>query len=236
MSKSLFKSFISAVLLLSITSACHSGDAVKATEEVSHDEGWVSLFDGKTFTGWSGANGGEIGQQWQAIDGEMVLTEGGGGDIVTQEKFTNFELSLEWKISPKGNSGIFYRVLNDGDIVYMSGVEYQVLDNDAYPDLSSDSHKSGGVFDMYAPINGEPKPVGEFNSARIVVDKGHVEHWLNGVKVVEYEWQSEDWDKHLNASKFKDWKNFGKAETGHIALQDHGDQVTYRNIKIRKLP
>lgn len=216
-------------LLFGLLFGC--GAIVKEPDEAE----WISLFDGKTMKGWIGANQSDIGSQWQVLDGNMVLTEEGGGDITTVEKFSNFELSLEWKISEKGNSGIMYRVINDGDPVWMSGVEYQILDNNDYPGLTKESHKAGAVFDMYAPVIDAVKPVGEFNKTRIIVDHNHVEHWLNGQKVVEYEWKSDDWNQRLNNSKFKDWKNFGKNKSGYIALQDHGNLVTFRNIKIKKL-
>ena len=170
------------------------------------------------------------------IDDELVLSASGGGDIVSIEQFTNFELSLEWKITPQGNSGIFYRVVKNGEPVWRSGVEYQILDDSGCSDLCPNSHKAGGVFDMYAPEVNVLKQVNDFNHTRIIVNRGHVEHWLNGHKVVEYEWKSDDWYQRLSDSKFKTWNNFGNIETGHIALQDHGDVVTYRNIKIRKLP
>jgi len=224
-----------AIFLVMFLFACNADRKKQEPIPVSADGGWKSLFDGETLKGWSGANGAEIGSQWQVVNGDLVLTAGGGGDIITVDKYKNFELSLEWKISKAGNSGIFYRVVSDGDPVWMSGVEYQVLDNRNYPGLSNDSHKAGGVFDMYIPLVDSSQPVGEFNKARIIVNNGHVEHWLNDRKVVEYQWLSDDWKQRLAKSKFRDWKNFGRFEVGHIALQDHGNVVSYRNIKIKKL-
>lgn len=217
-------------LLLGSLGACE-----KTAQNSDHGSDWRPLFDGRTLDGWSGVNGAEIGSAWQVENGELVLTAGGAGDLVTREKFADFELQLEWKISAGGNSGIIYRVADGDGAVWMSGLEYQVLDNDGYPNLEKPSHTAGSVFDLYAPAAEVARPAGEYNSTRIRVEDGRVEHWLNGQKVVSFALDSEDWRQRLADSKFSDYAQFGRVGRGYIALQDHGDRVWYRNVKIREL-
>ena len=220
--------------LLAAMAAAIAGCSAENSGGAADADGWVSLFDGETLAGWRGANGKPIGEQWQALGGILTLTGEGGGDIITDGRYENFELSLEWRVTPKGNSGIMYRVVDNEDAVWLSGLEYQVLDN-ASPDREQDSHTAASLYALYAPPEDFTLPVGEFNHARIIVDGDHIEHWLNGHKAVECTLWSEDFNRRLNASKFKDWKTFGREPKGHIALQDHGDVVSYRNIKIREL-
>jgi hypothetical protein len=161
---------------------------------------------------------------------------GDGGDIVTTEQFANFELALEWKVAPGGNSGVFYRVTEAGENTYHTGPEMQVLDDARHADGGSRLTSAGAVYGLYGAPAGIVKPAGEWNAARIVANGSHVEHWLNGVKVAEYELGSPEWQRLVDASKFKEWPGYGRAARGHIALQDHGDWVAYRNIRIRVLP
>jgi hypothetical protein len=169
------------------------------------------------------------------VDGALVR-EGLGGDIMTTDTFDNFELTLEWKVAPGGNSGIFYRVTERADATYETGPEMQVLDDDRHRDGQSRLTSAGSLYGLYPAPVGAVKPAGEWNAVRIVVNGSHVEHWLNGVKVVEAEIGSDDWNQRVANSKFRQWPHFGKASRGHIALQDHGDWVAYRNIRIRVLP
>jgi len=154
---------------------------------------------------------------------------------MTREQFANFELMLEWKIAPGGNSGIMYRVTEEYDYSYKSGPEMQVLDDAAHEDAQSRLTAAGSNYALYPAPAGVVKPAGEWNLVRLVVNRNHVEHWLNGQKVVEYELMSPDWETRVKQSKFVEWPNYGRATQGHIALQDHGDQVAYRNIKIQVL-
>ncbi len=165
---------------------------------------------------------------WQAPD---------GGDILTNDEFENFELNLEWKISPCGNSGIIYNVVEaEGyDYVWNSGPEMQVLDNVCHPDSRYVSHKAGDLYDLIESKYPVAKPAGEWNKVRIIKNQGKVEHWMNGVKIVEYDMNSPEWPELIAKSKFKDMKGFGLAPKGKISLQDHGDKVWYRNIKIKTL-
>jgi len=219
-----------------------SGDSVAQREQggsvLTADEqaaGWRPLFDGTTTAGWRGYRRPDIPSGWKVVDGALTRV-GDGGDIITTEQFANFELALEWKVAPGGNSGIFYRVTEDADQTYHSGPEMQVLDDARHRDGGSRLTSAGSLYGIYAAPAGVVKPAGEWNAVRIVVNGSHVEHWLNGVKVVEYELGSPDWEKRVGEAKFKEWPGYGRAKRGHIALQDHGDWVAYRNMKIKVLP
>jgi hypothetical protein len=197
--------------------------------------GWIWLFDGQTADAWRGYLKSDLPSGWQIVDGALTRVAE-AGDIITKEEFDNFELELEWKISPGGNSGIFYHVQEDSALqsVYFSGPEFQVLDNEAHKDGLDPRTSAGSNYALHAPVRDATKKPGEWNSARVVVNGSHVEHWLNGTKLLEYELGSDDWNQRVAASKFKDMPAYGKAKTGHIALQDHGDRVAYRNIRIRR--
>jgi hypothetical protein len=183
---------------------------------------------------WRGYKKDAVPETWvQDEEGAIHLTKGGGGDIITREQYGSFELELEWKISPRGNSGIMYHVAETDGPSYMTGPEMQVLDNAvAGGDLL---HSAGADYALYAPEADNSKPVGEWNQVRMLVDDGHVEYWLNGVQQCSYELWSEEWKARVAGSKFAKWSEFGMHETGHVALQDHGNPVWYRNIRIRSL-
>jgi hypothetical protein len=216
------------------------GAGVAAVEQsvLTSDEqaaGWHPLFDGKSTAGWRGYKKAEMPRGWQVVDGALTRV-GEGGDIITNDQFANFELALEWKVAPGGNSGIFYRVTEEGDQSYHSGPEMQVLDDARHKDGGSRLTSAGSLYGIYGAPAGVVKPAGEWNAVRIVVNGSHVEHWLNGVKVVDYELGGPDWEKRVGEAKFKEWPAYGRAKRGHIALQDHGDWVAFRNIKIKVLP
>ena len=198
------------------------------------DAGWRLLFDGRTTDGWRGYHMDSMPSGWKVVEAALTRV-GEGGDIMTREQFANFELMLEWKIAPGGNSGIIYRVTEEYDYSYKSGPEMQVLDDAAHEDAQSRLTAAGSNYALYPAPAGVVKPAGEWNLVRLVVNRNHVEHWLNGQKVVEYELMSPDWETRVKQSKFVEWPNYGRATQGHIALQDHGDQVAYRNIKIQVL-
>jgi hypothetical protein len=218
-----------------VPSSAQGAVTVAALTPEEQAAGWRSLFDGKTTAGWRGYRQREAPRGWQVVDGALTRV-GEGGDIVTDDQFANFELSLEWKVAPGGNSGIFYRVTEDNDRSYYSGPEMQVLDDAKHQDGKSRLTSAGSLYGIYAAPAGIVKPAGEWNAVRIVANGSHVEHWLNGVKVVDYELGSPDWEKRVRESKFNDWPAYGRAKRGHIALQDHGDWVAYRNMKIKVLP
>lgn len=196
--------------------------------------GWKLLFDGQTTRGWRGYQKKETPAGWVVEEGTLTRAAP-AGDIITEKQYKDFELSLEWKISEGGNSGIMYRVTEGAEDTYETGPEMQVLDDARHPDGHNRLTSAGSDYGLYAAPAGIVKPAGEWNAVRIVVKGRHVEHWLNGTKVVEYELESPDWEAKVAASKFRQWPGYGRAPKGHIALQDHGDRVWYRNIKIREL-
>lgn len=211
-------------------------------------DGWKLLWDGKTTEGWQASkthNGQFPRAGWVIKDGalQVVAADGresaNGGDIITTKKYKNFELLVDFKISTGANSGIKYFVdpdLNKGDGSSI-GCEYQVLDDDVHPDAKlgvAGNRTCAGLYDLIAPLKAPLDKAG-FNTARIVVRGNHVEHWLNGVKVVEYERNNQMWNALVAYSKYKDWPDFGNFDSGYILLQDHGDAVSFKNIKIKEL-
>jgi hypothetical protein len=198
-------------------------------------QGWTLLFDGASTAGWRAYDKEAAPEGWKAVDGALTRTSR-GGDIITARSYRNFELALEWKIGPGGNSGIFYRAAPGSDAIYFSAPEMQVLDDSGHVDGRSELTSAGAAYGLYPAPRGVVRPVGEWNTVRLLVNGNHVEHWLNGRKIVEYELQSPDWQTRVRNSKFKAWREYGQAAEGHIGLQDHGDWVAFRNIKIRVLP
>ena len=211
------------------------------TEE-EKSAGWKLLFDGKSTDGWRGYKMDKIPPGWKADNGVLARVAGGAGgkgagggdDIVTLDEYESFDLVLEWKITPGGNSGVLYRVVEKSATSWHESPEMQVLDNLKWPNRSK-KELAGACYDMVAPSKDVTRPPGEWNKARLVVDGNKVEHWLNGEKMVEYEIGSEDWNKRVAASKFKDKPLFAKAPKGRICLQDHSDRIEYKNIKIKVL-
>ena len=197
-------------------------------------EGWQLLFDGKSTSRWRGFRQETTPAGWQVADG-LLTRAASGGDIITIEQFTDFELKLEWKVAEGGNSGIMFRVTEDQRRTWHSGPEMQVLDDAKHPDGRVPETSAGSNYGLHAPKSGAVRPGGSWNEARLLVQGTHVEHWLNGVKVVEYELQSDEWEELVSQTKFDTIPAYGRQPTGHIALQDHGDWVAYRNIKIRHL-
>jgi hypothetical protein len=216
-----------------IQSSLSSGPSPTLTAE-ERAAGWRPLVQGNSLAGWHVYHGGTP-TGWRAVDGTIDRV-GAGGDLVTDEEFGNFELALDWKVQPGGNSGIIYRVNDSGEATYMTGPEMQVLDDARHADGKSPLTSAGAVYGLYPTPRGIVKPAGEWNAARLVVNGNHVEHWLNGTKMGEYELGSADWQQRVDASKFKAWPGYGRSARGRIALQDHGDPVSFRNIRIRVLP
>lgn len=195
--------------------------------------GWRLLFDGRTAAGWRGFRQTSMPAGWQVVDGALTRV-GGGGDIVTVGDFADFELALEWRIAPAGNSGIMYRVSEAEDATHFTGPEMQVLDNAGHADGRSPFSSAGACYGLYAPSADVTRPVGSWNEVRIVAIGPRIEHWLNGTRIVEYEIGSADWLMRLQASPFRDLPRYGREARGRIALQDHGDRVAYRSVKIRE--
>lgn len=196
---------------------------------------WRSLFDGRTMDAWRGYRRTDVPAGWRVVDGTISKT-GSTGDIVTRDQFGDFELELEWKIATGGNSGVFYRGTEEYDHIYWSAPEYQLLDDANAPDGHSRLTSAGSDYGLYPSPAGILKPANEWNATRIVARGNHVEHWLNGQKLLEYEFGSADWVAKVKASKFKDWPNYGQSKRGYIAVQgDHDGALSLRNVRIREL-
>ncbi|MGV3485835.1 MAG: 3-keto-disaccharide hydrolase [Planctomycetaceae bacterium] len=193
--------------------------------------GWKLLFDGKTTQGWHNYRKDTISDGWKVIDGALVMSRRGSGDIVTQDEYGAFELSIDFKISPSGNSGVIYHVKNTGTTPWQTGPEIQIQDNVA----GHDPQKCGWLYQLYSSEVDATKPAGQWNTLRVVISPEKCEHYMNGVKYCEYVKGSEDWKQKVAASKFAKFEGFGEAKEGHLCLQDHNDEVAYRNIKIRPL-
>lgn len=234
------------ITLLSLGLACNESPKKKEAATASVEKQWVNLFDGISFKGWHQFNSTEMSSAWIIEEGAMVFDpskkeEGTRHDIVTDKEYTNFELSMEWKIAEVGNSGIFWGVKEGEDYKtpYQTGPEIQVLDNERHPDSfqNPNYHQAGSLYDMVQPSQDVCKAAGEWNHVLISIDynanKASVK--LNGVEIVTFALSGPEWDNLVANSKFADWKDFAKFKTGKIGLQDHGDKVSYRNIKIREL-
>jgi hypothetical protein len=220
--------------------AAGAENAPNSLTEKEKSAGWRLLFDGKSTAGWRNYGKQDISPKWMIAGGALAMEERGAGDIITAGQFEWFELSIEYRISKAGNSGIMFRVTEGDRAPYYSGPEIQVQDNQN----AKDPQLSGWLYQLYKPADdpktGKPldatKPAGEWSQLRIIVAPDKCETYMNGVKYYEYKIGSPDWDERVAQSKFKAWAKFGKAQRGHIALQDHGNPVAFRSIKIREIP
>lgn len=245
------KQLITTIAVAGLLTACNTADeksngTAAEMKAAGSDTGWVSLFDGKTTAGWHSYGKTTIGEAWKVADGAIYLDttqkDGwqikGGGDIVTNDEFENFHLKLEWKIAPNGNSGIIFYVHEDTakyKYVWYTGPEMQVLDNNGHSDAKIPKHRAGDLYDLISCSKETVKPAGEWNEAEIVSINGKLDLFLNGTNVVSTNMWDSAWKQLLAGSKFKDMADFGTYKKGRIALQDHGNAVWYRNIKIKKL-
>lgn len=228
--------------LLLTTTACHEKQNVLSQAEIN--EGWALLFDGETLNGWRDYNGDSMTAPWTVEDGCMTaLGKGsdGSGYIVTNNKYENFILDWDWKVDTGGNSGLMYHVVERPiySVPYVTGPEYQMIDDFGFPGELEDWQKVGADYAMHTAnenIKKAIKGANEWNKSRIVFDNGHVEHWLNGEKIVEFETWTDDWHRRKNSGKWENAPEYGLAKTGVISLQDHGDRAWVRNIKIKELP
>jgi hypothetical protein len=225
-----------ALLVSALLLAAGMGNDASAKDPLPPTAKWRVLFDGKlldTFRGWRSDG---MPQGWHVVDGTLAK-EGHADDLVTRDQFGNFELELEWKISKEGNSGIFYRGTREYDEIYWSGPEYQLLDDANAPDGHNRLTAAASAYGLYAPPAGVVKAFGEWNKTRIVIKGNHVEHWLNGQKVVEYDLGSPEWTAKVAASKFSEYPHYGLAKSGLIGIQgDHPGSLALRHIRIRELP
>ncbi len=215
--------------------------ALALSQTMNAQKGFKPIFDGKTTAGWHTYGKTSVSNGWKVENGELhfdpaAAKDGQGGDLVTDNEYTNFHLKLEWKIAPNSNSGIIFYINEDKKYknTYDTGLEMQVLDNDGHPDGKITKHRAGDLYDLIKSSSEPVKPVGEWNTAEIVSKNGKLTFLLNGVIVVE----TVLWDDNFNAlvagSKFAGWEGFAKSKTGRIGLQDHGDNVWYRNIMIKE--
>jgi len=236
------KTLIYIIMCINITgmTGCTSSkdSKVNTLSKKEIKEGWELLFDGKSLDNWKTFNGGEV-TGWKIIDGVLHNSGVGsdhGGDIITKKEYQNFELYLEWMVAPESNSGIFFHVQEGlADAIYETGPEYQLIDDKGWPTKLKDSQYSGANYDMHPPVNGKVMPPDKWNKTRLIVNGPHVEHWLNGRKVVEYELWTDEWKALKESSKWKDKPHYGAAQKGNIGLQDHGGLTMFRNMKIREL-
>ena len=202
--------------------------------------GWTLLFNGIDFTGWHGYNLAEIPAEWSVEDGTMTMSYVDGAesqDVITDKVYKDFVLSLEYKMTPQANSGIIFQVKEDAayNYPYETGPEFQIIDNLGWPGKLEDWQMNGSNYAMYVAEGDFDKPVGEWNVILLIVDKNKVTQYVNGVKVLEYEKYSDDWTQRRNSGKWQDYPDYGKFDEGNIALQNHGTQVFFRNIKLKEL-
>lgn len=247
------RNFLVALAALSLV-AC-SGSSDKKEDEIKpvdntnplltdqeQKDGWKLLFDGTAINGWHNYGGGAPGKQWSIDNGTLKFsgkqkTDTIAQDIVTDEEFENFHLKLEWKVDTAANSGIMFYVVEDSlhKKPYWTGPEMQVLDNERHPDSKIIKHRAGDLYDLISCSKETVKPAGEWNQAEIKAENGKLDFWLNGENVVSTQMWDDNWNKMIANSKFKEWPGFGTFRKGRICLQDHGDNVWFRNIKVRKL-
>jgi hypothetical protein len=232
---------VSILSIFSIVAFAQKANTLTAQEK---KEGWKLLFDGKTTTGWRNFNSDKINPGWKVADGTLYLdttkVNGKGvaaGDIVTVDAYENYELSIDWKIQACGNSGVIFNVQEGSAYTasYQTGPEMQVLDNACHPDAKIIKHRAGDLYDLISCSTETVKPAGEWNQAKLIANKGHYTFWLNGVKTVEFDMGTPQWNEMVAGSKFKNMPDFGKFTKGRIDLQDHGNMVSFRNIKIKEL-
>lgn len=197
-------------------------------------EGWALLFDGTSMEHWRTYGSEDLHDGWRAEDGLLVRV-GGGGDIVTRDTYDDFDLRVEWMVREGGNSGIFFNAREESGRIFEGAPEMQVLDDAVHVDGQNPLTSAGANYALHPAPRGVVRPAGEWNEARIRVVGDHVEHWLNGRKIVEYDLGSPEWQALVAESKFAEWPEYGTYPSGHIGLQDHGDWVAYRNVKIRRL-
>ncbi|MEX2568508.1 MAG: DUF1080 domain-containing protein, partial [Cyclobacteriaceae bacterium] len=244
----MIKSTVSISLLSLLMLACGPSEQKSDSEEewieeiIVTEEEWINLFDGHSLTGWTGFGKDQPGEAWEADNGVLYFNaekkEGAtGGDLVTKESFGDFHLEIEWKISENGNSGIMFHVKDNGEYnaPYHTGPEYQLLDNEGHKDGQITTHRTGDLYDMIESSKKASNPVGEWNKTEIIVRDAQLQFFLNGVKTVETTLWDESWKKMVAESKFKQWPDFASFKEGKIVLQDHGDDVWFRNIRIKKL-
>lgn len=234
------------ITLLATVLMCQCATAQKANEltKAEKKDGWKLLFDGKTTKGWHTYLRDTVGSKWQVKDDAIIFDpsqpKNGGGDLVTNEEYENYELNLEWKVTKGANSGIIFDIQESPKYgaTYQTGPEMQVLDNKDAEDNKKENHLAGCLYDMAGDASvSKPSPIGEWNKVRIIQNKGHLTFYLNGIKTFEGQMGSDEWNAMIANSKFagKSFQNFAKVAKGKIALQEHPGSSAWRNIKIKQL-
>jgi len=212
--------------------------AVQACGTAYSEGKWFVLFDGKSTDAWRAYMRTDFPSKGWVVDDKALKTVASGDrvDLITKGKYQDFELELEWRVSPRGNGGVFYRGAEEGPGIWQTAPECQVVDDERHPDGKNPKTSAASLYGLIAPIGKKLQPVGEYNKLRIIAKGNHVEHWLNEAKVLEYEWGSQEMKDLIAQSKFAKMPGFAQDRTGHIALQHHGEEVWYRNIRVRILP
>ncbi|WP_219222450.1 DUF1080 domain-containing protein [Pedobacter antarcticus] len=230
-------SYLSGLMILAVM-----GCGTTKNQSNDNKQGFTSLFDGKTTTGWHTYGKTFVGKGWQVDNGAIHLVPSAkqkdDGDLVTDKEYENFHLKIDWKVAPKSNSGILFQIHEQPgkyNQTYSTGPEMQVIDNDGHPDAKNVKHRAGDLYDLIESSSENAKPVGEWNTAEIIINKGTLEFRLNGVKTVSTTQFDESWKTLIQGSKFAKWEGFGTFKKGKISLQDHGDEVWFRNIMIKEL-
>jgi len=213
----------------------HSANADNTLTESEAETGWQLLFDGNDLSQWRNYRHEAINPQWLIEDGTMVLSAGGGGDLITRESYRNFDLKLEWNIAEVGNSGIFFLADEREGTIYFNAPEVQLLDNERHPDNKQANRLSGSLYDLIGSPPASHKIAGQWNTLRIQHLNKQLKVWQNDVLTVDINIGSARWNELVAGSKFVEWSGFGKNEEGHIGIQDHGDQVAFKNLRIRRL-
>lgn len=244
MKKSLSTSMLACgTFICTLFVSCSGTEQHNILTDAEKAEGWQLLFDGQTMNGWRDYNGTTLTEPWHVVDG-CIQAKGEGSDgsgyIVTDKIYENFELSWDWKLTKGGNSGMLYHVVERPQykVPYVTGPEYQLLDVPNFPGELEEWQKLGVDYAMYLPDQSKMKvnPFGKWNNSKIVFDNGHVEHWLNGQKILEFEAWTDDWHARKNSGKWANAPEYGLAKKGVLCLQDHGDPASFRNLKVKELP
>jgi hypothetical protein len=228
-----------AVSVVTLTTAAGQAPAAADNTLTAAEKtaGWELLFDGKTVDKWHGYRTTTVPANWSIVDGAITALKGPGADLVSAGEYGDFEFAVDFKISKNGNSGLFFRgVESPTGPIYHSAPEYQIIDNDGHPDGKNGPDRwCGANYAIDAPLVSACHAPGEWNSGKIVAKGAHIEHWVNGQKTADYELWSPAWQAKVAASKFKAWPGYGMAKSGHLALQAHGDEVAFKNLKVKVL-
>jgi hypothetical protein len=226
---------LAALCIVGVACAAAPGGGTMNSSMPGSGDGWRGLID-NGLSAWRGYKAQEVPAGWHVTDG-VLMKEGVAEDLVSREEFGNYELTFDWRLAPGGNAGVFYRGTEEYDHIYWSGPEYQLLDDARHPDGRNRLTSAAAAYGLYAPPAGIVKPADEWNTARIVLRGSHVEHWLNGQKVVEYELGSPEWLERVRNSKFNEYPHYGRAARGRIGIQgDHNGALAIRDLRIRVLP